>query len=90
MRQMHDPAALVLHFHLFLGVATGQKGINVRQDIEGNRMGVDLHDRRLLSGGRFDLRPEFADRACTAAGDSLVMEAKTRRTPNASATDKAP
>ena len=81
LRQMHDAPALVLHFHFFLGVAAGQKGIDVRENVERDRMGIDFGHRRLFFGGRFDLGPQFADRARTAPGNGLITGGKN--TPDA-------
>ena len=81
VRQMHDPPALVLHFHFFLGVAAGQERIDVRENVERDRVGIDFRHRRLLFGRRFDLGPQFADRARAAPGNSLVTGRKN--TPDA-------
>ena len=47
--------ALVLHFHLFFGVAVLEKRIDVRQNVEGDRMRINFRDRRLSPRRGFDL-----------------------------------
>ena len=48
-RQMHDAPALVLHFHFFFRVAARQKGIDVRQNVERDRMRIDFRHRSCFS-----------------------------------------
>ena len=54
---MHDLARFVLHFHFLLGVAGFQEGIDVRQQIECDRMRENGREDRLVrrrrgEGGR--------------------------------------
>jgi hypothetical protein len=69
---VHDAPAFVLHFHFLLGVAVGQKGIDMRQDIEGDRMRVNFGGGRAFFGCRLYLRSQFFDGARPAAGYGLV------------------
>src|SRR5678815_3138366 len=73
---MHDLAALVLHFHFFPGVASIEKGIDMGEDIEGNRVGINLCHCLATAHGRLDLLLEFLDRTRTTAGDSLITGSK--------------
>ena len=73
---MHDLAALVLHFHFFPRVASIEKGIDVGEDVEGNRVGINVRHRLATAHGCLDLPLEFLDRTRTAAGDSLITGSK--------------
>ena len=44
----------------------------MREDVEGDRVGINLRHRLATVHGCFDLPPEFFDRTRTAAGDSLI------------------
>ena len=55
-RQVHDAPAFVLHFHFLFRVATGQKRIDVRQDVEGDRMGINFGDGLGVRRRFLDLR----------------------------------
>ena len=39
---MHDLASFVLHLHFFLGVTVLQKRIDMRQNVEGDRMRINF------------------------------------------------
>src|SRR5437868_14563695 len=73
---MHDTAPFVLHFHLFLGVTTLEKCIDVREDIEGNRMRIDLRARGTIFGSSADLLLQLGNRARAAARNCLIARSK--------------
>src|SRR5207248_4179921 len=73
---MHDPAAFVLHFHFFLGVTTFEKCIDLRKDIEGDRMRIDFRARRTTFGSSADLLLQLGNRARAAARNCLITRGK--------------
>src|SRR5437868_14946223 len=73
---MHNAAAFVLHFHFFFGVTTFEKCIDLREDIEGDRMRIDFRTRRTTFGSSADLLLQFGNRACAAARNCLIASGK--------------
>ncbi len=69
---VHDFSSFVFHFHFFLGVAGGEEGIDVGEDVEGDLVGVDLAGDGLVFGDLVDLVFEFLDGFGSGAGDGLV------------------
>src|SRR5947209_17353764 len=92
LRQMHNLAALVLHFHFLFGVTAFEESIDMRQNVERDRMRINLRWRLLAApwaragltvrgGGSIfssggDLFFEFVDRALATARDSLIAGSK--------------
>ena len=75
---MHDLAAFVLHLRLLLGVAVGQENIHLRQDVEGDLVGIDLARDGLAGDDLPDLAAQFLDGPGAGAGDGLVAGGKNR------------
>ena len=73
---MHDLRAFVLKFHFLFGVTALQKNIHMRQDIERDRMRIDVRRRMsILRGGGY-LFLEFVDRALAASRNRLIAGRK--------------
>ena len=88
---MHDLAAFVFHFHFFLGVAIGQEGIDMGQDIERDLVRIDLAGDGLAVHDLLHLAAQFFDGLGAGARDRLVTRGEDPldvETPGA--TGKAP
>ena len=72
VRQAQDLAALVDDLPLFLGVAIRQEDVDLRQGIEGDRVGIDRGRLRLAADMRPDLALELGQRVRAGARDRLV------------------
>src|SRR2546430_723585 len=73
---MHDFGALILHFHFLFGVTAVEKNIDVRQNVEGNRVRINLRRQLSILAGGGDLFFKLVDRALSAAGDGLITGGK--------------
>src|SRR5260370_36417774 len=73
---MHDTAAFVLHFHFFFGVTTFEKCIDLREDVEGNRVRINFRARRPTFGSSADLLLQLGNCARAAARNCLITRGK--------------
>ncbi|MFM1945333.1 MAG: hypothetical protein RI897_4315 [Verrucomicrobiota bacterium] len=69
---VHDFPTFVFHFHFFPGVAGGEEGIDVGEDVEGDLVGVDFAGDGLVICDLVYLIFEFFDGFGAGAGDGLV------------------
>src|SRR5260370_9384720 len=73
---MHDLASLVLHFHFLCGVTELEKNIDVWQDVERDRMRINLWRRLPILSRCFHLILQFSNGACATAGNSLITRSE--------------
>src|SRR5688572_7974760 len=73
---MHDLTAFVLHLHLFLRVTRRKEGIDVRQDVESNLVGIHFLRHGLSRDDFADLTFQFFDGLRACAGHSLIAGGK--------------
>ena len=76
VREMHDPAPLVLHFHFLFRVSGIEEGIDLRDHVECNLVREYLLQDRLVLRYSIGLMAEFVDRTGAGSRDSLVAGCK--------------
>ena len=69
---MHNPTSFILHLHLLACVTILQERIDVREDIEGYLVRIDILTDRAPLGDCLDLVAEFLDCSGSRARDGLI------------------
>src|SRR5690606_9265757 len=70
--KLHDLAAFVEHFELFLGVAVVGEDVDLGDDVEGDLAGVDFRGEFVAGDDGLDLFIEFDDALGAGAVNGLV------------------